>query len=188
MELDRPAAEATDIQAQKEDTDLSRSLEALFFAANAPGGYVFCEADPETGVCEDPDDGLSATGVGGTLLPLLLDLSEISVDEVNVDPAGWSFRSRFHTRVNGIPPQCVRSTARVTINDNGSANIVYGRFYCFWAVIGHVVTRFEMSVDRVDPTDGSFAGYYALGFNGTGNADGSGYYRATPVDANPAGS
>nr|MDJ0789558.1 hypothetical protein [Myxococcota bacterium] len=76
---------------------------------------------------------------------------------------------------------CTRATGELTINESGSANLEYGGFYCNWILIGNVVTRLRMSVDRIDLREGSFAGYYDLRFNGTGNAGGSGYYRATPL-------
>ena len=59
--------------------------------------------------------------------------------------------------------------------------LVVRRFYGTWVVSGNVLTRLELSVDRIDLSDRSFGGYYALQFNGTGNAGGSGYYRATPL-------
>ncbi len=142
--------------------------------------FIFCEAEPDTGECEDVDDGLSALGVGGYALPLLMDLSEMSVQGVTRTEEGWTLKSRFRTRVNGIPPICGRAKGTLRVNDAGTANIEYDRFYCNWVLIGNVLTKVELSIDSVDLEARTFRGYYAVTFNGTGNAGGSGYFRASP--------
>ena len=167
--------------ADAEPADLSASLDALFVGADAPGAFVFCEAVPETGQCEDENDGLSASGVGGVLLPLFMEVSGMTVLEAARDGDGWTLTSDFDAAVNGIPPLCDDADGRASINPLGSANIDFGGFYCNWLVIGNVITQVELSVDFVDPAARAFTGYYALQFNGTGNAGGSGYYRAEAV-------
>jgi hypothetical protein len=175
--VEQPALRAT----QSPDADLVSVLAALLSARNT-SAFVFCEADPETGECEDAGDGLSAIGLGGYALPLLLDLSSLSVEGIEPDDEGWTFRSRFRSKVNGIPPLCTRARGTVRANGAGSANIEFDRFYCNWALIGNVLTKVELSIDSVDLEAGVFRGYYALSFNGTGNAAGSGYFRASPRD------
>ena len=175
------AGAASSSAAPSDETELAAALQSLLERPNAERTYTLCEAEPETGACADVEDGLSAIGLGGYALPLYMELSAVTVDEVDRAGDGWSFRSRFRSRVNGIPPLCFRSTAEVTLNSAGSANIVFGRFFCNWAVIGNVFAGMKLSVNRVDLSTQSFAGYYSLYFNGTGNAGGSGYYRATPL-------
>ncbi len=159
---------------------MARALAALFAHPDAPQRFRLCEADPETGDCDDADDGLTAIGLGGAALPLYMDVDALSVSQVEREGEGWTFESRFDSRVNGIPPLCTDATAELQVNDVGSANIEYGGFYCNWILIGNVVTRLKLSIDRIDLPSQSFGGYYALSFNGTGNAVGQGYFRATP--------
>jgi hypothetical protein len=54
-------------------------------------------------------------------------------------------------------------------------------FYCNWLVIGNVVVNADLSIDNVNLKDRVFTGFYKVTFHGTGNAAGSGYYKAVIV-------
>ncbi|HIC82557.1 MAG TPA: hypothetical protein EYH07_10715 [Kiloniellaceae bacterium] len=169
------APEAPPSRAQIKD-----SLAALFYADDGPQEFTFCEASPETGQCEDPDAGLSAVGVGGLFLPLVMDVSGMTIEDRERTAEGWDITSSFDSTVNAIPPICADGDGTIAVDDTGSVIVTFDGFYCNWAVIGNVVTQVSLAIDRIDPNKRSFTGYYALQFNGTGNAGGTGYFKAKP--------
>ncbi|MEO1237890.1 MAG: hypothetical protein AAFX76_13985 [Planctomycetota bacterium] len=59
-------------------------------------------------------------------------------------------------------------------------------FYANWAVIGNVIAGAKLSFDQLDMRGRTFTGYYQVSFFGTGNAAGSGYYRARFEAVKPA--
>ena len=55
------------------------------------------------------------------------------------------------------------------------------RIAIYWpvrALVGNVVVHADLSIDKVNLKDRIFTGFYKVIFHGTGNAAGSGYYRA----------
>ncbi len=53
-----------------------------------------------------------------------------------------------------------------------------GGFYCNWVVIGNVIVNADLSIDTINLKNKVFTGFYKVTFHGTGNAAGSGYYKA----------
>lgn len=159
-------------------TSASQALNRLFGKTQLPFKIQLCEADPSTGRCITGKGGISAAGLGGVVLPLVLDVSEIEVFEVRKDEREYSFTSTIKATVNKLPPACGKVKGRIKLSDSGSVLIDLSNFYCNWAIIGNVITNMELSLDSIDPKKRTFTGYYSLKFIGTGNAGGSGYYRA----------
>ena len=100
---------------------LSASITALFSAEDRPQGYVFCEAIPETGQCDDTGDGLSAVGVGGLFIPLVMDVSGMTIGSAASTADGWAITSAFQSTVNAIPPVCADADGTITVEDTTGA-------------------------------------------------------------------
>jgi hypothetical protein len=73
---------------------------------------------------------------------------------------------------------------KIIISSANNFTLEFPNFYCNWMAIGNVVTTIKLSIDSIDLNKQSFAGFYSMAFYGTGNANGSGYYKA--VMAPPA--
>ncbi|MEM8791515.1 MAG: hypothetical protein AAGE80_07845 [Pseudomonadota bacterium] len=143
--------------------------------------YVLCEADRETGQCSDDLPSLKAFGLGGLLLPLVMEVRGLEFNEVSVDENGVpEFETDFDVTVNLIPPVCPDADGQFEVKEGGIVTLAHDPFYCNWVVIGNVVTQFDFAIDMLDPETQSFTGNYALQINGTGNAVGTGYFRAFP--------
>ena len=67
--------------------------------------------------------------------------------------------------------------------DGGSLSLRFGKFYCNWAVVGNVIVNADFSVDSVSVKERTLTGFYRITFHGTGNAAGSGYFRAAIAPA-----
>ncbi|MEM1166340.1 MAG: hypothetical protein AAGI30_08625 [Planctomycetota bacterium] len=167
------------------------ATDALFLSQGETFVLELYEADEETGLpltpqdSQDGVDGLSARGLGGLFVPLVLDVDSLRVSEVVSEDDRIVFETEWDAVVNGIPAACTSSGARVLVSDAGGVNIEFDSFYCNWIGIGNVVTDMSLSIDRINLETASFTGYYKLTFFGTGNATGSGYYFASvrPVPA-----
>lgn len=160
--------------------DIATALDEVFSSNGA--SYTFCEASLDSRTCEDPDSGLSGIGLGGLFLPLLLEVEGFGVSAVERDGAQWRLTSDFQTTVNAAPPLCAGTVGLTTISNAGAVSIGFERFYCNWLLIGNVVTKVDLFLDWIDPASGSFSGAYAVQFNGTGNAFGTGYFLARRTD------
>jgi hypothetical protein len=66
-------------------------------------------------------------------------------------------------------------TTRSPFGSNTSTN---------WVVVGNVLVNTDLSIDNISLKDKVFTGFYKVTFHGTGNAAGSGYYRAVIVPKN----
>ena len=66
----------------------------------------------------------------------------------------------------------------ITRKDNNTITMQLQNFYCNWVVVGNVLVNADFSIDRIDSHKKVFNGFYKITFHGTGNAAGSGYYRA----------
>ena len=95
-----------------------------------------------------------------------------------------SFSAKLDTPVNKIQPFCGTVDGKIETRAPQNATLQMSNFYCNWAVIGNVITNATFSIDSVDPVSRSFTGYYKISFYGTGNANGSGYYRAELLTKN----
>ncbi|MEM1294900.1 MAG: hypothetical protein AAGH89_06010 [Verrucomicrobiota bacterium] len=137
------------------------------------------EADPQSRKRLKEKGGISAKGLGGIALPLVLKVTGIEVIDRKQTATGYSLTTRLKSTVNGIPPACGKVTGTITGGEGGKPFVMeFRNFYCNWAVIGNVVTNLKLSLDQIDVKNNEFSGSYSLKFNGTGNAAGSGYYSA----------
>ncbi|MEM9883823.1 MAG: hypothetical protein AAF800_13000 [Planctomycetota bacterium] len=150
-----------------------------------PYRIVLEEADPGTGEPVAGAGGLSASGVGGLFLPLRFDWTAAVVEDVRPTERGVAFTARLESEVNLIPTWQGRVRGAVEADDRGAVRLRLRPFYANWAVIGNVIAGGDLSLARIDRRDQTFRGTYRVMFFGTGNATGSGHYRATlgAVDA-----
>ena len=155
----------------------------------APYTVNFCEADPVSKECQKGSDSIRAHGVGGLLLPLALRMSGMTVSKQSPSEAGWSIEASVQSRVDAIPPLCRTAHGQILLRANDTITVQLRNLYCNWMVVGNVLVNVDFSVDRIDSQNKVFNGFYKITFHGTGNAAGSGYYRAVIVPAesnNPA--
>ncbi len=155
-----------------------QALEGLYSKVSAPYTISFCEADESSGECLPDEAKPSAKGIGGIFIPLVMNFSAIEMKQIENKSGVMEFTANIKTTVNGIPPACGTVTGTISMTGENSALLKFSDFYCNWVVIGNVVTQSKFSIDQIDLSERSFTGYYALSFFGTGNASGSGYYRA----------
>lgn len=127
--------------------------------------FTFCVADGTSRQCETPSSGLSAQGLGGLFLPLAAEVETIRFG---------SEKARLSLVVNDIAARCTRGSIDWSV---GPREVKIGRIFCNWLVIGNVVANLRLTVDWVESVD-RFGGRYTIGFGGTGNGSGSGYYVA----------
>ena len=71
------------------------------------------------------------------------------------------------------------------LRDNNTITVQLKSFYCNWVVVGDVLVNADFSIDHIYPQSKVFNGFYKITFHGTGNAAGSGYYRAVIVPEEP---
>jgi hypothetical protein len=171
--IDSPVLRVQDAQAMP-DVAVSR----LFLSQPGPYAIVFCDADQATGECIAGKGGLSATGVGGFFLPLIMDLSGIEVSEAALGNEGIDLKTRLVATVSEIAPTCGNVDGRVIMRATNIANLELSDFYCNWMAIGNVITNIKLSIDNIRLNEQSFTGFYSISLYGTGNANGSGYYKA----------
>lgn len=163
----------------------ARQAVAQLFGPDAPYTVRLCDADPATKDCRKGSPGLSATGVGGLVFPLVLRVNGMRVRQQRPSPDGLAIEAALSSRADGIPPLCTTAKADVVSRDDHTASIRIRNLYCNWLVVGNVLASLDLSIDRIDLKSRAFTGYYRLMFHGTGNVSGSGYYKAviTPKTA-----
>jgi hypothetical protein len=125
--------------------------------------------------------GITATGVGGLLLPILpltLHVKGMVISKQTRSDDGLAFDARLDATVDAISPLCGTVTGRIMSRENDAVSVQLRNFYCNWAVVGNVLVNANLSIDNIDVKDRVVTGFYKLTFHGTGNAAGSGYYRA----------
>jgi len=156
----------------------ARQAAADIFGSSTPYGVALCEADSSSKECKEGNDGIIATGVGGLFLPLTLHVTGMMVSNQNQSADGWAFDASFQSKVDAISPLCRTAHGRIVSRDNKTLSVHLGNFYCNWVVIGNVVVNADLSIDTINLKDKVFTGFYKVTFHGTGNAAGSGYYKA----------
>ena len=148
------------------------------FAGVTPYKVSLCEADPISKDCKKGSDGVRANGVGGLFIPLVLNVSGMTVSRQIPSDAGWAIDAAVQSRADAIPPLCRTAHGRILLRDNNTITVQLRNFYCNWVVVGNVVVNADFSIDHIDSQNKVFNGFYKITFHGTGNAAGSGYYRA----------
>ena len=159
----------------------TEAVSGLFLQQTGPYTIVLCDADPATGTCLESSTGLSAIGVGGIFLPLIMDLSGIKVNNAELVEETIRLKTRLVSTVNKIAPKCGDVVGKINIRTGNIVNIELDNFYCNWMAIGNVVTNIKLSIDGISLKEQSFTGFYSISLHGTGNANGSGYYKALVV-------
>jgi len=170
------------IEESQEDT---RQAIVDLYGQATPYIVKLCEADPSSKECKTGSKGITATGVGGLLLPLTLHVKGIVVSRQSRSIEGLAFDASLDATVDAISPVCGTVGGKIVSRDNNTASLELRNFYCNWALIGNVIVNADLSIDSINLKDRVFTGFYKVTFHGTGNAGGSGYYKAviTPKEA-----
>jgi hypothetical protein len=150
----------------------------LFGSLGPPYTVKVCEADPSTKSCTPKNKGISATGVGGLFIPLAMRVNGLDIKAVKPSAEGLALEASLDATVDGIPPLCGTVGGKVISRDNNTASVEMSNFYCNWMVIGNVIANADFSIETINLEEKAFTGFYKLTFHGTGNATGSGYYKA----------
>ena len=159
------------------DLTPSQAISQLFEQPQTPYDIVLCQANEQTKQCTQKDSYPKATGVGGLFLPLVLEMKAITVQTLSSTDNKLLIATTLDAPVNKIPSTCGTVDGHILFSDHHSTLKLFNS-YCNWMAIGNVVQSATFSIDAIDLLSQSFTGYYKLSFYGTGNANGSGYYRA----------
>jgi hypothetical protein len=157
--------------------DVRQAIGELF-GLSQPYTVKFCEADPSSKQCKTQHRGIAATGVGGLFLPLILHVKGMDMKRHSQSADGLAFDASINATVDAISPLCATVTGKIVSRDNNTASMQLSNFYCNWVVVGNVLVNADLSIDSINLRDRVLTGYYKLTFHGTGNASGSGYYKA----------
>ena len=84
----------------------------------------------------------------------------------------------YQSKADGIPPLCRTAHGQILMRDNNTITVQLQNSYCNWVAVGNVIVNTDFSIDHIDSQNKVFNGFYKITFHGTGNAAGSGYYRA----------
>jgi hypothetical protein len=160
---------------------------SAIFSRSTPFYVSLCNASRSTRQCLPGGSGITARAVGGLFLPLTLHVRGIRVSAVHQTTDGPTFDVAFDSKVDAISPVCGSSHVQTAYGNDGSLSLHFARFYCNWALVGNVIVSAALSVDSLSLQDRTLTGYYRITFHGTGNAAGSGYFRASIGPAAPAG-
>lgn len=151
---------------------------AAIFSASTPPYLSLCNASRSTRECLPGDSGLTARGVGGLFLPLKLHVRGIRVSAVQQTSEGTTFRAAIDSKVDAIAPLCGTSRVQAVYNEGDSLSLRFGKFYCNWALVGNVIVNVDFAIDSISVRERTLTGFYRITFHGTGNAAGSGYFKA----------
>jgi hypothetical protein len=145
-----------------------------FFASREPYTIELCEAELSSKQCVAGNHGISAQGVGGLFLPLKLYVKGIAVRSAD----GSTLKGTVDSKVDAVTPICGAVEVEIVTSQSSAASLHLKPFYCNWLAIGNVIVNAELSIDSIAVKENVFSGYYKISFHGTGNALGSGYYKA----------
>lgn len=160
------------------EKDARQAVAELFGSLTPPYAVKLCEAERTSRQCKEDSEGVSAKGVGGLFLPLVLNVTGMDVRSQRAVDDGMSFDALVKAKVDAIAPHCVTAGGRIVARGNNTASVQFKPFYCNWVVIGNVLVNADFSIDSIDLQHKVVTGFYKLTFHGTGNAAGSGYYKA----------
>lgn len=156
-----------------------RDAVAAILSGDTPLYLSLCNARRSSKQCLPGDSGITAQGVGGLFLPLRLHVRGIRISAVHDTVHGTTFDGAVDSKVDAIAPLCGPSHVQAVYGDDGSLSLRLGKFYCNWALVGNVIVSADFSVDSISVDGRAFTGFYRIRFHGTGNAAGSGYFRAS---------
>src|SRR5262249_40456766 len=152
------------------DRDARQAIGALFGSLSPPYTVKLCEAERTSKQCKEDSEGVSAKGVGGLFLPLVLNVRGMEIRSQHLAGDGLSFDAAINAKVDAISPRCVTAGGRIVARENNTASVTFKPFYCNWVVIGNVLVNADFSIDSIDVQGKFVTGYYKLTFHGTGNA------------------
>jgi len=156
----------------------ARQAAANLFDLAPPYTVTLCEADPRSRECKQGNVGITATGVGGLLLPLRLHVTALTSSKQSRAGDSWAIDASLRSKVDAISPLCRTAHGQIISRENDTISVQLEHFYCNWVVVGNVLVNADLSIDHISLKDKVFTGFYKVTFHGTGNAAGSGYYRA----------
>ena len=162
----------------KEPEEDARHAVGELFGLATPYTVRLCEADAASRECKQGSKGITATGVGGLLLPLTLHIKGLVVSRESESDEGLSLDASFDSAVDGISPLCATARGKIVSRDNNTASVRFGDFYCNWVLLGNVLVKADFSIESINLQSRVFTGFYRIAFHGTGNATGSGYFKA----------
>ncbi len=131
--------------------------------------------------CKKDQQGIAATGVGGLFLPLSLRVTALTISNETESPDGWVIDTSVSSKVDAIAPLCRSVRGKILVRENDTLSFELPNFYCNWMAVGNVIVKADLSIDNIDLKARTFSGFYKITFHGTGNAAGSGYYRAAII-------
>jgi hypothetical protein len=114
-----------------------------------------------------------------------LNVSGMTVSKQIPSDTGWAIDAAVQSKADAIPPLCRTAHGQILARENNTNTLQLQSFYCNWAVVGNVIVNADFSIDHIDSQNKVFNGFYKITFHGTGNAAGSGYYRAVIVPGEP---
>jgi hypothetical protein len=164
-----------------EPTKNVRDAAAELFHQTTAYTVALCEADQTSRECKKEQQGIAATGVGGLLLPLSLRVTALIISNETESPDGWAIETSVSSKVDGVAPLCRSVRGKILVRQNDTMSVELPNFYCNWMAVGNVVVKADLSIDNIDLKARTFSGFYKITFHGTGNASGSGYYRAAII-------
>jgi hypothetical protein len=170
-------ADQLQLTVDRSDKDARRAAAELFEPIT-PYTVSLCEAELGSRECKKDSEGIRASGVGGLFLPLALHVTAMTIRKQDPADYGWIIEASFQSSVDAISPLCRTAHGRILLGDNNTVSVRVSGFYCNWMLVGNVIVDADFSIDHIDPKDKLFTGFYRITFHGTGNAAGSGYYRA----------
>jgi hypothetical protein len=158
---------------------------AELFQLTPPYSVTLCEADATSKQCQKDSPGITAKGVGGLFLPLTLHVKGMNIRKTTPATDGLAFDASLDAKVDAVSPLCGTVGGKVIVRDNNTASVQLRHFYCNWVVVGNVIVNADFSIDNINLEEKAVTGFYKVTFHGTGNAAGSGYYRAviTPTQS-----
>jgi hypothetical protein len=171
--VDRP-----DLTVDEPQKNARQAVDELFGSLTPPYSVALCEAEQASKECKKDSKGVTATGVGGFLFPLTLHVKGMELKSLHESAEGLAFEASLHAAVDTISPLCGTVGGKFVFGENNTASVQFSSFYCNWMLIGNVLVNGDFSIDSINLKDKVITGYYKMTFHGTGNAAGSGYYRA----------
>ena len=157
--------------------DAHQAIDELF-QLTPPYSITLCEADTASKQCQKNSPGITAKGLGGLFLPLTLHVKGMNIQKQSHAPDGLAFDASLDAKVDAVSPLCGTVGGKVVVRDNNTASVQLRHFYCNWVVVGNVIVNADFSIDSINLENKVVTGFYQVTFHGTGNAAGSGYYRA----------
>jgi hypothetical protein len=165
--------------------ETSRQATTELFDGVTPYKVRLCEADLVSKDCKKGSNGVRANGVGGLFIPLVLNVSGMTVRKQSPSDSGWAIDAAVQSKADAIPPLCRTAHGQILLRDNNTITVQLQNSYGNWVVVGNFLVNADFSIDHIDPQNKVFNGFYKITFHGTGNAAGSGYYRAVIVPDEP---